>query len=534
MKGIADAPIVRGFQNARRGLAFARTILRTPITPASAAAAIGTRLAERSAAFLDTLERGVFAYPDSPYRVLMEAAGYDLGRVRSLVAGHGVEAALERLCADGVYITIEEFKGLKEVRRGARTIRVTPDVFDNPLVSGGLAASSGGTRSGGIITSISPSNLRMGAEHLAVAIAAYGLEELPVVVWLASSHGASLWAVLALAAMGRASQWFTTMRPTRSLYLHPYQMAIHGWSRLRGIKLPVPIYVPLTDPSPILPWITRTRPRGCGVFTTPSSALRLALAVRDQGLSLEGVTFITIGEPLTAAKLAGIQGAGGRAFSSLGFTEFGRATYGCASPVGTDDTHICKDAVAVIRRRRTVDRLGSEVDSLLFTSLRPDARKILINMETGDYAALSRRSCGCFLETVGWTEHLEGIRSFEKLNAEGRLFFGSQLIELIEEVLPQRIGGDPTDYQLLEQEDREGFTRMFLLVHPRLGPIDEAALLEYVAQTLRAEHATSAERWNETGTIQVRRQVPVITKAGKLMPLHHLGFEQPDPSNQVR
>src|SRR3989304_6190335 len=77
--------------------------------------------------------------------------------------------------------------------------------------------------------------------------------------------------------------------------------------------------------------------------------------------------------------------AGARAFSSLGFTEFGRVTYGCAAAEG-DETHICSDAVAVLQYPRRVDHLGTEGDAPLFTTLRPDARRILLNVETGDYA----------------------------------------------------------------------------------------------------------------------------------------------------
>jgi phenylacetate-coenzyme A ligase PaaK-like adenylate-forming protein len=293
------------------------------------------------------------------------------------------------------------------------------------------------------------------------------------------------------------------------------------WAGLHGTRLPVPMHVPLAEPSGIMRWISGLRGRGGGIFTTPSSALRLALTAARTGADLAGLVFITIGEPLTPVKRAGIQAVGARAFSSLGFTEFGRATYGCSVPASPDDTHIVEDAVAVIQRRRAVDRMGTEVDALLFTALRPDARKILLNMETGDYAAMNARRCGCPLEAVGWTRHLEGIRSFEKLNAEGRLFFGSELITLVEDVLPRRFGGDATDYQLIEQEDREGFTRLSVLVHPRLA-VDEHALLACVEDTFRSADRSSAQTWQDAGTIQVRRAVPIMTGAGKVMALHHL------------
>ncbi|MGH2454194.1 MAG: hypothetical protein ACRDF5_10620 [bacterium] len=519
------ATLTRRLMSARSGLAYARALLAEHVTAESAMAAVRARMASREQKFLEMLERTVFGFPDSPYRPLLEAAGYDVPQVRSLVGQVGIEGALRVLGADGVYISIEEFKGLREARRGGRVFRFSEKQFHNPLIRSGLPASSGGTRSGGIATTISVANHRMGTEHLALALAAYGVQDVPVVVWL-SSPGASVWGVLAFAAMWNSPpRWFTQLPPRIKgrEHTHPYYRAFRAWARLRGLRLPVVDHAPPGEEGKVLHWITQEARGRCLVFTTPSSSLRLALAAQASTTSLQGVTFLTIGEPLTPAKLEAIRRVGARAFSSLGFTEFGRATYGCASPAGPDDTHICRDAVAVIQRRRAADHLGSEVDALLFTTLQPDARRILLNMETGDYATMHERQCGCLLDRLGWTDHLESIRSFEKLNAEGRLFFGSHLITLVEEILPAHFGGDPTDYQLVEAEDEQGFTRLSVLIHPRLGPLDEEEVLERVQRALAPADGTTAAVWSQRGTIRVRRSPPLMTGAGKLMPLHHLG-----------
>lgn len=516
----------RALEHLRQGIRYARILFREAITPEAAIAAIQKRLADREGEFLRMLELSVYAAPASPYRPLLHAAGYDLPQVRVLVERHGLEAALQRLRDDGVYVAIEELKGTREARRGAQTFRFAEQDFRNPLIGSGLVALSGGTRSRGIMTTIPSTNHRMGAEHLALALRAYGLDGAPMVVWLTQAHGASQWAILALATMGRRPLYWCTYLPRRlgAVDRAPvHTLAMRTWARLRGIALPHPRYVPFDQASVILGILRADPRRPCGVITTPSSALRLALAARSEGIDLGNVVFITIGEPLTPAKLGAVHAVGARAFSSLGFTEFGRATYGCAIPSSPDDTHVCRDAVAVIQRRRPVDAQGGEVDALLFTSLRRDSRRILLNVETGDYAKAGTRRCGCLLESVGWTEHLEGIRSFEKLNAEGRRFSGSELITLIEEILPARFGGDPTDFQLLEQEDEDGFTRLYILVHPRLGPVDEDAVLRCVNETLRPAQTVGSNVWTTAGTIQVRRAPPRLTGAGKLMPLHHLG-----------
>ena len=125
---------------------------------------------------------------------------------------------------------------------------------------------------------------------------------------------------------------------------------------------------------------------------------------------------------------------------------------------------------------------------------------------------------------MGWTEHLEEVRSFEKLTPEGGTFLGSTLVSLVEEMLPAQFGGDLTDYQLLEQEDPEGFTRLSVLVHPRLGPIDEDAIRERVEQTLAPAGWPITRVYREAGTLRVHRTAPMMTTAVKVMPLHHLGM----------
>ena len=44
----------------------------------------------------------------------------------------------------------------------------------------------------------------------------------------------------------------------------------------------------------------------------------------------------------------------------------------------------------------------------------------------------------------------------------------------MERVLPARFGGSPLDYQLMEEEDERGFTRLSLLVSPKLRIADES------------------------------------------------------------
>jgi hypothetical protein len=144
---------------------------------------------------------------------------------------------------------------------------------------------------------------------------------------------------------------------------------------------------------------------------------------------------------------------------------------------------------------------------------------------------LERRDCGCPLEELGLDTHVRDVRSFKKLTAEGVTLVGSDMEHILETVLPDRFGGSSLDYQLAEEEDEAGFTRIFLNVSPSVDLRDERALVETVLQSL-AKASISADLagrlWNQAGAIQVRRVDPVVlTARGKLLPLHLAHHSRP-------
>src|SRR3972149_7021398 len=195
-------------------------------------------------------------------------------RLRALVGRRGVEEALRQLQRDGVYVTIQEFKGLREVRRGNRVFRFSEQSFRNPLIRAGLRAPSGGTRGPALWNTIPPENHRMGAEHLALALEAYGLRGAPVALWLAPAPGARAWAGLALAVIGQGPPpRFYHVGPRPPLRHRVFVRLLRQTARLRGVTLPGTTYVPLGDEAQILEWVAGAGPRG--ILTTPSLALRL-------------------------------------------------------------------------------------------------------------------------------------------------------------------------------------------------------------------------------------------------------------------
>src|SRR5712692_492913 len=89
--------------------------LRTPLSVDEAERRVRRRLATRAESFLAFAERAIFAEPKSPYRRLLAAAGCEAGDLGRLVAEEGLEGALTRVAASGVYVTFDEFKGRRPI-----------------------------------------------------------------------------------------------------------------------------------------------------------------------------------------------------------------------------------------------------------------------------------------------------------------------------------------------------------------------------------------------------------------------------------
>ena len=110
------------------------------------------------------------------------------------------------------------------------------------------------------------------------------------------------------------------------------------------------------------------------------------------------------------------------------------------------------------------------------------------------------------------------------LGIEGDANHGeAQLAVFLENFLPQRFGGSPLDYQLIEEEDRQGLTRLILAVDPSIEIDDEEQVVTEVLAQLGASSPMANEArqiWQQAETIRVRRQKPIWTKRGKLMSLY--------------
>jgi hypothetical protein len=255
--------------------------------------------------------------------------------------------------------------------------------------------------------------------------------------------------------------------------------------------------------------------------TNVSSSVRVCLAARALGVDISGTFFAVGGEPYTQAKADIVSEVGCEAAPAYNMTEIGWIGVPCARPAALDDVHLCSDKIAVIQQTKQVGHRGITIGGLLYTTLLPGCSKLMLNVESDDYGVLEDRDCGCPIGKIGFNQHLHTIRSYDKLTSEGMTFVGAQLISVVDEILPARFGGHPTDYQFVEEEEA-GLPKVSVVVGPRIGPVDEKAIVATVLEALGSQPGCKlmASQWREGKTLRVVRSEPYATGAGKILPLH--------------
>ncbi len=498
--------------------------LRRPIGAAEARARVRHHLAIRERRFLAVVERAIYRRPGSPYARLLRHVGCELGDLRALVAGDGLESALRRLAADGVYLTYDELKGSREAARGSARFRFREEEFDNPLVPPHLLLYTGGT--GGRPSRVwrSLETCAEAAESASLFLDAHGVHDPELLIWSASpAH----W-MLSYAKLGqRIAAWFYPLRAlSRRAWLGARYLS--GLARLAGHRFPLPIVQPLEQPEPVVSWLSKRLGdrRQFVVFTVASSATRLAIAAQAAGVSLEGVTFHARSEPVTEARRRQIEATGAQVIVDYGSMEIPFVGFSCATPRAADDVHLFEDRHALVERTREVYPGGPAVDALLLSSLSPWAGKIYLNAETGDDARVERRACRCSLDALGLRTHLSAIRSFEKLTGEGVTFARANLDRILEEALPGLFGGTALDYQVVEEEADDGAARLVLRVSPAVGELDEAAVRAALLRELGRDgpvESHMAAVWRQAGTVRLSREPPIVTGSGKMFPFQPAG-----------
>jgi hypothetical protein len=102
-------------------------------------------------------------------------------------------------------------------------------------------------------------------------------------------------------------------------------------------------------------------------------------------------------------------------------------------------------------------------------------------------------------------------------------FLDTDVIRVLEEVLPGRFGGGPIHYQLVEEEDTEGRPRLRLLVDPAVGPLTPEVVAETFFSAIgagRGAEKVMGLAWRDADLLRVERRVPLVTASGKILHLH--------------
>ena len=519
---------VRAFAGYTRGLP---RYLAEPLPEPAARRRIADDLALREETFLTVLERGIFESPSSPYRQLFARAGIELPDVARMVRADGLDDALSRLHDEGVWLSLAEVTGKEPVRRGDWSMEIGPEALQNRLVAGHFEASTGGSRSaGGTSFWANLADTLHSSAYAVLACRSFELDGAHGAIWFPAPPGvAGIRRALWWSKTGvRLERWFAQTVPSwRRTEIK--RAVLIRWtvsaSRRAGRPIPQPEHTPPAEALRVARWLAQAdRPV---LFGAPSSGLRVCEAAAEAGLDLSGTFFSFGGEPYTEAKARAIRRAGGRAEASYYISELGGPiALGCPNGSAVDEAHVAEDRVAVIEKERTLAG-GGVVRPLYVTTISPLAPQLAINVETGDYAVQGLSACGCPYEEAGLTRTLHTIRSYEKLSTEGMHFFGPQLLALLEDVLPARFGGGPSDYQLVEEESAEGRSTIVLFVAPRLGALNEDDVAETALSFLRSQgpvESMMAGIWKAGETLQVARREPVVTAAGKVLPLQVSGL----------
>jgi hypothetical protein len=522
-------PVLAELSAFRRYAWELRSFLRQPLTPEECSRQIQDRLRVRESLFVQMLEAGVFAQPGSPYRALLGAAGVEFEDVAQLVRVHGIEGALERLHDAGVYVTLDEYKGRRPIERLGLSLSVGPEDFDNALAGSGVVVHDVGSRGVRRRGTLDLGRVAWEAAYQSLLLESFDLFGAPYGMWLTVPPGrAGLLDLLRLSKLGkRVDRWFsqTPLELTRAT-AKPYLLArtTIAAGRRWGKGSPSPEHVPLADGYPVARWLAEMVAEGtpAQLSAGASSAVRACLAAEAAGLDISGTTFRVGGEPYTRAKAEAMQRSGSRALPHYSSVEVSWIGVACDEPHELDDVHLLTDKLGIIQREHEVADGAARVGALVFTTLSPKAAKVFLNVESDDYGVLTERECGCLFGGLGYTRHLHGIHSYDKLTSGGMTFVGSDVAALLDEALPARFGGAPTDYQFVEEED-EGIPKVSIVVSPRVGELDEAALITTVLTALASGPAYKrmmASVWESGDTLKVVRREPHATATAKILPLH--------------
>jgi hypothetical protein len=502
--------------------------LRAPVLP-HPQETLRRNVAERESRFLAAVRPAVFENPASPYHQLFQLAGCTFDDLTAAIRRDGLEPTLARLRDAGVYLTHNETKGTVPVVRHGREIANSPSACDNPNAGHGMLGGSSGSRSAGSVTELATA-MRVYREMYESLLREehefHRHSEVSLMPILPAAWGISQ-AALAARLGGRIGRWFTTGGTLRNAgHYRAVTRFLIAEARLLDRALPYPEYL---DSGDFLPVVTHladcaNRARPAIVRGTVSAITRICAAAREAGIDIASTVFLSGGEALTDARRHFIESLGCQVFSRYVANETGPIGVACRHMNQGNTVHLFSDSIAVIVHQRPAPLSDIPVDSLHFTTLNPLANRVFINAEIDDAGRLIPAACDCAFARAGFTTALTDIHSFGKLTGFGMTLVGTQLLPLLEVRLPQRFGGSPADFQLVESTG-ERHMELKLHVHPRLH-CDPHAVRDYFLDQVTTVFGGALTRrtWEHAQNFSVVNQPPFATRTGKILPLHLASF----------
>jgi hypothetical protein len=508
------------------GLAY---LHRMPSDP-NYRATIETFIRNREANFL-RVAKGVLANKEHPYARLFEGAGCAYADLEAELGRNGLEATLNRLLAEGVYLTLDEFRCNTEIVRGGRHILATMADWDNAAGKGPLQNFSSGTSGRkSLRTNHGLEYANFGGAAGRILLDEFQNVRRAIVTMmpiLPSSNG--LGSCLGGAKLGYPTEgWFALGGGSMLKNAHYKAMtaAIVARLRLGGANVPYPTYLEPDDFSPVAEFIAKRKKEGTGIaiMGMVSSVTRVAGAAIDGGLDIRGTLALVTGESLTDAKRDLIERAGIEVYPMYATSEFGGIGLPCRQMRSGNCVHIALASIALVSRRQE-SWSDEDVDSLHITNLLPFAPRMLINVEIGDTGVIEPATCDCEYSRLGYRLQVRDMAAITKLRGQGHTLGAPEVVRLLEEGLAKQFGGRPGDYQLLEVEG-QAQTEMVLRIHPRAGVASPEKVLEYFLAQCRRTYGGSLTvlHWAESNAVRVEVMPPILAASGKFRAIRLLGL----------
>jgi len=507
------------------GLAY---VHRMPADP-NYRTTIETFIRNRGANFLK-MTQAILASPSHPYAQLFQGAGCTYADLEAEIGRNGLEATLDRLLAEGVYLTLDEFRCNTEIVRGGRHIRATMADWDNAAGKGPLQNfSSGSSGAKSLKTNSSLEYVKFGSAGGRILLDEFqnvrrvAITMMPI---LPGSHG--LGGCLVGAKLGYPSErWFALGGGSKFKNAHYKAMtaAIVARLRLEGANVPYPTYLDPDDFSPVAEFVAKRKREGMSsaIMGMVSSITRVAAAAIDGGFDIRGTYALVTGESLTDAKRDLIERSGIEPYPMYATSEFGGIGIPCRQMRTGNCVHVTLPSLALVSRRQESWN-DEEVDSLHITNLLSFAPRMLINVEIGDTGVIEPATCDCEFSRLGYSLQVRDMAAITKFRGQGYTLRAPELIRLLEEGLAQQFGGRPGDYQLLEVEGKAQ-TEMVLRIHPRIAVTSSEKVLEYFLAQCRSTYGGSLTilHWTESNCVRVEVKPPILAASGKFRAIRLLG-----------